>query len=116
MYIPTKSVEKFTESKNRLVGGVGSDERAHADPHPMYLSYGRRAHIFDAGGNEYIDSHMGYGAPIQGHCPRPLIGALTAQLLPRCWVGGEDTKLCVDLHLLSTADGDPYDRRHSGGL
>ena len=80
MYETSRSLKLFSECQTYLVGGVGSDERAAVDPHPVFITQGSGSHIFDADGNEYIDYLMGYGALIQGHCPRAIVGAVKEQL------------------------------------
>jgi glutamate-1-semialdehyde 2,1-aminomutase len=70
----------FDESRRYLVNGVGSDERARVEPHPIFMTHGRGSRIFDVDGNEYIDWQMGYGALILGHCPPSVIEAVKTQL------------------------------------
>jgi len=80
MHRTERSREMLAESIQYLVGGVGSDERSGVDPHPIFMTHGRGSHIYDVDGNEYVDYQMGYGALIQGHCPRSIITAVSAQL------------------------------------
>lgn len=80
MRITAESEKLFAESKRYLVGGVGSDERAGVDPHPIFMIRGRGSHIVDVDDNEYVDYQMGYGSLILGHCPPTVVKAVSDQL------------------------------------
>ena len=75
-----RSRQLYAEAVKTFVKGVGSDERAGVKPQPIYMEYGKGAHLFDVDGNEYIDYQMGYGALIQGHCPTNVVEAVKAQV------------------------------------
>ncbi len=75
-----KSEKLYAEALKTFVKGVGSNERAGVKPHPIYMTHGKGAHLFDVDGNEYIDYQMAYGALIQGHCPGNVVKAVQKQL------------------------------------
>jgi glutamate-1-semialdehyde 2,1-aminomutase len=63
-----KSQELYQFAKEYLVGGVCSSARVNpALGHPLYLSKGDGAKLYDLDGNEYIDFCTSYGASILGH-------------------------------------------------
>lgn len=62
-----------------IPGGVNSQVRAHAEPHPLFYTHGRDAHIWDADGNVYIDYVLGQGPMLLGHTPQPVIEAIQRQ-------------------------------------
>jgi len=80
MYSLERSKQLYAEALKTFLKGVGSDERAGVKPHPIYMTHGRGAHLFDVDGNEYIDYQMGWGALIQGHCPENVVNAVKEQI------------------------------------
>lgn len=80
MYSIARSSELFSESCKYLAGGVGSNARIAVEPNPIFVAYGRGSKFYDVDGNEYIDYALGFGPLILGHCPRPVIEAVRAQL------------------------------------
>jgi len=50
------------------------------EPHPIFVTHGQGSKFYDVDGNEYIDYALGLGPLILGHCPRPVIEAVRAQL------------------------------------
>jgi glutamate-1-semialdehyde 2,1-aminomutase len=63
-----------------IPGGVGSNDRALVDPHPIYVSHGRGSRIWDVDGNEYVDYLLGYGPLVLGHANPLLVEAIDAQM------------------------------------
>ena len=64
-----------------LPGGVTASARANpALGHPMYLSRGEGAHVFDLEGRRYIDFCTSHGASLLGH-GHPGVRAAVAQAL-----------------------------------
>ncbi len=46
--------------------GVGSSFQ-QGDPYPIYLSHGAGPNVWDVDGNQYVDTHGGFGCMIVGH-------------------------------------------------
>ena len=46
--------------------GVGSSFQV-GDPYPIYLREGHGANVWDVDGNEYVDTHDGFGSMVVGH-------------------------------------------------
>ncbi len=80
MYSIARSRELFEESCNYLAGGLGSNARMAVEPHPIFVTHGEGSKFYDVDGNQYIDYALGLGPLILGHCPRPVIEAVRAQL------------------------------------
>jgi glutamate-1-semialdehyde 2,1-aminomutase len=59
-----------------LPGGVGSSFQV-GDPYPIYLRGGRGARVWDVDGNEYVDTHGGFGCMIVGHAHPKIVEAIT---------------------------------------
>lgn len=68
-------------AKLYLPGGVSASARANAAlGHPLYISHGDGAKIYDVNGREYIDICMSHGASLIGH-NHPLIKAAVTRAL-----------------------------------
>jgi len=76
----SKSKELFEEAKKYHAGGVDSTVISAFAPHPLFFERGQGSRFWDVDGNEYIDYVLGFGPLILGHCPRPVIEAVKAQL------------------------------------
>jgi glutamate-1-semialdehyde 2,1-aminomutase len=63
------------EAKRRLPGGVSSSWQSWP-PHPIYVSHGHGAHVWDIDGNEYVDYHNGYGVMVMGHAHPKIVEAV----------------------------------------
>jgi glutamate-1-semialdehyde 2,1-aminomutase len=61
-----RSLAYREQAKTRLPGGVSSSWQTWP-PHPIYVSHGKGAHVWDIDGNEYVDYHNGYGVMVMGH-------------------------------------------------
>jgi glutamate-1-semialdehyde 2,1-aminomutase len=75
-----RSSELFAAAQRVLPGGVGSNDRALVEPHPIFIERGEGAYLFDVDGNRYIDYLLGYGPLVLGHAHPAIIAAVTAQL------------------------------------
>ncbi len=47
---------------------------------PLVAARGQGSRVWDVDGNEYIDLNMAYGPLVLGHCPEPVIRAVTDQI------------------------------------
>ncbi len=79
-YRLAQSAELFERSKRVIPGGVGSNDRALVDPHPIFVTHGRGSRVFDVDGNEYIDYLLGYGPLVLGHANPLLVDAIDEQM------------------------------------
>jgi len=64
-----KSAELFEKAKQYFPGGVNSPVRAFKSVYgtPLFIERGDKAHLWDADGNEFIDSCCSWGPLILGH-------------------------------------------------
>ncbi|MBI5090259.1 MAG: aminotransferase class III-fold pyridoxal phosphate-dependent enzyme, partial [Actinobacteria bacterium] len=76
----SRSAELFERTKRVMPGGVGSNDRALVDPHPIFISHGDGPYMFDVDGNRYIDYLLGYGPLVLGHAPKVITDAVIAQV------------------------------------
>ena len=70
-----RSLSYREEAKTRLPGGVSSSWQTWP-PHPIYVSHGKGAHVWDIDGNEYVDYHNGYGVMVMGHAHPKIVEAV----------------------------------------
>ncbi len=63
-----------------IPGGVSSNVRAHWQPHPMFYERGRRSHVWDVDGNEFIDYVLARGPLLLGHSPQRVLDAVHRQI------------------------------------
>lgn len=78
MYSVEKSRAMREVAKKSLAGGVASSFRLTEGP--LFIERADGSRFFDVDGNEYIDYRMGAGPLILGHCPKPVLDAVKAQL------------------------------------
>src|SRR5207247_886328 len=76
----TRSRGMFERSLRVLPGGVGSNDRALVDPHPIFITHGEGSRIWDVDGNEYVDYLLGYGPLVLGHANPLLVEAIDTQM------------------------------------
>jgi len=57
-----------------------SNFRRSVDYHPVYMTHGQGARLYDMDGNEYIDYSLSYGPAVLGHSNEHLKGALKRQI------------------------------------
>ena len=73
----------FSRALKVLAGGVSSSARNTTTgplPHPLYMTRGQGARIWDADGNEFVDYLMSYGSVILGHVNPELTQVLKNQI------------------------------------
>ena len=70
----------FERAQRVVPGGVGSNDRALVDPHPIFVTHGRGSQIWDVDGNAYTDYLLGYGPLVLGHANPLLVDAIDAQM------------------------------------
>ena len=71
-----KSEQLLTRSKQSLAGGVSSNLRAKAKPHPLFFDHAEGAMIYDVDGYGYIDYVLGQGPLLLGHSHPALLEAV----------------------------------------
>lgn len=73
-----KNRKLLKEALEVLPGGVNSPVRAFkaVSGEPVFLVKGRKAKVWDADGNEYIDFLASWGANILGHAPKNVVKAI----------------------------------------
>ncbi len=70
------SKELFERAQHVLAGGVSSEFRKFAHPHPLFFTRGAGARIEDVDGNEYLDFTLSQGPLILGHSPASVLEAV----------------------------------------
>jgi glutamate-1-semialdehyde 2,1-aminomutase len=80
LYNLESSATLFAATKAVIPGGVGSNDRALVDPHPIFISHGKGSRIWDVDGNEYIDYLLAYGPLVLGHAHDELVTAVAHQI------------------------------------
>jgi glutamate-1-semialdehyde 2,1-aminomutase len=88
------SAQRFETAKRVIPGGVGSNERALALPHPIFFSHGKGSRFWDIDGNEYVDFLLAFGPLVLGHSHPAITEAVTEQLQRGTVFGG-----CHELEL-----------------
>lgn len=66
-YQTPKSDQIGKTARKVIPGGVMSNFRKSEDYHPVYMTHGKGARLYDVDGNEYIDYSLSYGPAILGH-------------------------------------------------
>jgi glutamate-1-semialdehyde 2,1-aminomutase len=67
------------EARKVIPGGVMSNFRKSEDYHPVYMTHGEGARLYDVDGNEYIDYNLSMGPAILGHSNDHLLKAIQNQ-------------------------------------
>ena len=57
-----------------------SNFRKYEDSHPIYMTHGKGARLYDVDGNEYIDYSLSYGPAILGHSNAHIRQAIIDQI------------------------------------
>jgi len=70
------SKELYERALASLPLGVGSSFQV-GDPYPVYLREGRGSKVWDVDGNEYVDTHGGFGCMLVGHAHPKIVEAIT---------------------------------------
>jgi glutamate-1-semialdehyde 2,1-aminomutase len=81
-------------ARETIPGSLMSNFRKYEDHHPIYMTHGDGARLYDVDGNEYIDYSLSYGPAILGHSNAHLRQALVDQA-GRLYTG-EVTELQVE--------------------
>src|SRR4051794_40795435 len=76
----SRSLEMYDRARAVMPGGVGSNDRALVDPHPIFITHGRGPRIWDVDGNEYVDYLLAYGPLVLGHANPLLVEAVVRQM------------------------------------
>jgi glutamate-1-semialdehyde 2,1-aminomutase len=79
LYQTPKSDQIGQAAREVIPGGVMSNFRKSEDYHPVYMTHGKGARLYDVDGNEYIDYSLSYGPAILGHDNEHLYNAIIAQ-------------------------------------
>lgn len=75
-----KSADLYAETQKLIPGGVGSNDRALVQPHPIFMARGEGAYLYDVDGNRYTDYLLGYGPLVLGHAHPVIIEAVIDQI------------------------------------
>src|SRR4051812_11504474 len=61
-----QSKQWYERALRSMPMGVGSSFQ-QGDPYPIYLTHGEGSRVWDVDGNEYVDTHGGFGCMVIGH-------------------------------------------------
>jgi glutamate-1-semialdehyde 2,1-aminomutase len=75
-----KSKDLWERSKQSLAGGISSNVRLSAKPHPLFFERAEGAMLYDVDGNAYIDYLMSQGPMILGHSPHNVLDAVNTAM------------------------------------
>jgi glutamate-1-semialdehyde 2,1-aminomutase len=78
-----KSEQVLQRGRQSIAGGDSSTMRVLPYHLPLVAARGQGSRVWDVDGNEYIDLNMAYGPLVLGHCPEPVIRAVTDQISNR---------------------------------
>lgn len=73
------SRDLYATARRFIAGGVSSDARRTAGV-PLYVDRAAGSRLWDVDGNVYLDYVLGQGPAVLGHCPAPVVEAVTAQV------------------------------------
>ena len=90
-YQTTKSKEIEERARKLIPGGIMSNFKKEEGYHPVFMTHGQGAKLYDVDGNEYIDYALSMGPAILGHNNQHLIQAVEKQV--RSLYTGETTEL-----------------------
>jgi glutamate-1-semialdehyde 2,1-aminomutase len=77
----TPKSDKMAETGRKVIPAASmSNWRRAVDYHPVYMSHGVGARVFDIDGNEYIDYSLSYGPAVLGHSNEHMQEALIRQV------------------------------------
>ncbi|MEU1226294.1 aminotransferase class III-fold pyridoxal phosphate-dependent enzyme [Streptomyces sp. NPDC005828] len=66
----------FERARRSVGAGVGSGLRAAMQPHPLFVSEARGAHVWDLDGERYVDYVMAWGPLVLGHGDPRIVDAV----------------------------------------
>jgi glutamate-1-semialdehyde 2,1-aminomutase len=78
-YRTPKSDRIGEAAREAIPGSLMSNFRKYEDHHPIYMTHGKGARLYDVDGNEYIDYSLSYGPAILGHSNERLRQAIIDQ-------------------------------------
>jgi glutamate-1-semialdehyde 2,1-aminomutase len=78
-YRTRRSDQMGEAAREAIPGSVMSNFRKYEDSHPIYMTHGKGARLYDVDGNEYIDYSLSYGPAILGHSNAHLRQAIIDQ-------------------------------------
>jgi glutamate-1-semialdehyde 2,1-aminomutase len=94
--LSTPLSEKLLErGRQAIAGGDSSTMRVLPYHLPLVAARGQGSRVWDVDGNEYIDLNMAYGPLVLGHCPEPIIRAVTDQIRNRGSQLGFPTEITI---------------------
>ena len=70
-----RSNELYEQALAVMPGGVTSSWSS-TRPFPVWISHGAGSHVWDVDGNEYVDTHAGYGVNVVGHANPAVVDAV----------------------------------------
>ena len=70
-----RSNELYEQALAVMPGGVTSSWSS-TRPVPVWISHGKGSHVWDVDGNEYVDTHAGYGVNVVGHANPAVVDAV----------------------------------------
>jgi len=79
-YKTPKSDKMAVKGRQLIPAATMSNWRRGVDYHPVYMSHGKGARLYDVDGNEYIDYSLSYGPAVLGHSNEHLRQALIHQI------------------------------------
>jgi glutamate-1-semialdehyde 2,1-aminomutase len=79
-YTTPKSDQMAKRGRQVIPAASMSNWRRTVDYHPIYMSHGKGARLYDVDGNEYIDYSLSYGPAVLGHDNEHVREALKKQL------------------------------------
>lgn len=103
----TPACQKIAEERAEILNsGLAANLEM---PHPIFLEGGRGCRVWDADGNEYIDTSVGFGLHILGH-RHPVIYDALVERADKGWMFGIHTTAQMELATL-LAEGIPCAER-----
>ena len=79
-YKTPKSDQMAEMGRQLIPAATMSNWRRVVDDHPIYITHGKGARLYDLDGNEYIDYSLGHGPAVLGHSNEHLQEALIRQV------------------------------------
>ena len=77
----TPKSDQMAEAGRRVIpAAMMSNFRRAVDYHPVYMSHGKGARLYDVDGNEYIDYSLSYGPAVLGHSNEHVREAIKRQV------------------------------------
>jgi glutamate-1-semialdehyde 2,1-aminomutase len=89
------SEQALERGRQSIAGGDSSTMRVLPYHLPLVAARGQGSRVWDVDGNEYIDLNMAYGPLVLGHCPEPIIRAVTDQIRNRGSQLGFPTEITI---------------------